>query len=98
MYVTPVSNVTERTRFSKVHVRLSSKFASKSSVNIPPHLTRIATLPCKISVWNNNARLKSAKLSHSKKLFKQYTYPCIQLEELTSYSRQPNDQMSDLKL
>jgi len=30
--------------------RLISKFATKSYVNIPSHLKRVATLPCEISV------------------------------------------------
>jgi len=31
--------------------RFTSKFATKSSLPIPPHLKHVATLPCEISVF-----------------------------------------------
>ena len=31
--------------------RLTGKFATNSYLNIPPHLKRVATLPCEISVF-----------------------------------------------
>ena len=38
--------------------RLTGKFATKSYLNIPPHLKRVATLPCKISMFKKIAMLK----------------------------------------
>ena len=34
--------------------RLNGKFATKSYLNIPPHLKRVATLPCEISMFKKN--------------------------------------------
>ena len=34
--------------------RLTSKFATNSYLNIPPHLKRVATLPCKISMFKKS--------------------------------------------
>ena len=31
---------------NSITVRLVSKFAIKSAMNVPPHLTKVATLPC----------------------------------------------------
>jgi len=33
--------------------RLTGKFATKSYLNIPPHLKRVTTLPCEISMFKN---------------------------------------------
>ena len=33
--------------------RLTGKFATNSYLNIPPHLKRVATLPCEISMFKN---------------------------------------------
>jgi len=33
--------------------RLTGKFATKSCLNIPPHLKRVATLPCEILCSKN---------------------------------------------
>ena len=33
--------------------RFASKFATKSSLTIPPHLSCVTTLPCEISVLKN---------------------------------------------
>jgi len=33
--------------------RLSGKFATKSYLNIPPHLNYVAALPCEISMFKN---------------------------------------------
>jgi len=33
--------------------RLAGKFATNSYLNIPPHLKRVATLPCEISMLKN---------------------------------------------
>jgi len=38
--------------------RLSGKFATKSYLNIPPHLNYVATLPCEISMFKKIAMLK----------------------------------------
>jgi len=35
------------------HVRLSGKFVVKLSLESPPHLTCVATLPCYLLVWEN---------------------------------------------
>ena len=35
-------------------VRLSDKFATKSYLNIPPHLKYVATLFCEISVFKKS--------------------------------------------
>ena len=32
----------------------TGKFATKSYLNIPPHLKRVATLPCEISIFKKN--------------------------------------------
>jgi len=54
----------------------ASKFATKSSLAIPPYLKRLATLPCEISVFKNcyaqdlSEGSRHAKLSHSKQLLK----------------------------
>ena len=37
---------------------LASKFAMKSILNIPPHLTNVATLPCKLLMSENSDNLK----------------------------------------
>ena len=58
--------------------RFISKFATKSSLIIPPHLNCVTTLPCEISMFKEIALLKTwvyeaschAKLSHSKPLLK----------------------------
>ena len=62
--------------------RLSSKFTIKSTLNIPPHLTNVATLPCEIPEFKkcrtqglNNSNCH-VKLSHSKSLLK-YTCPVM---------------------
>ena len=34
--------------------RLTGKFATNSYLNIPPHLKRVATLPCKISIFKKS--------------------------------------------
>jgi len=34
--------------------RLTGKFATDSYLNIPPHLKRVATLPCEISVFKKS--------------------------------------------
>jgi len=53
-----------------------SKFATKSSLAIPPYLKRLATLPCEISAVKNchaqepSEGSRHAKLSHSKQLLK----------------------------
>ena len=36
--------------------RLIGKFATNSYLNIPPHLKRVATLPCEICSKNRNAQ------------------------------------------
>ena len=42
-------------RFSKFFTgRLTSKFATNSYLNIPPHLKRVTTLPCKISMFKKS--------------------------------------------
>jgi len=43
--------------------RLTSKYATKSSLTIPPHLTCIAELPCETSVSENSEHLMHASLS-----------------------------------
>jgi len=56
--------------------KFTSKFATKSSLIIPPHLYCVTTLPCEISVFKEIALLKTwvyeaschSKLSHSKQL------------------------------
>ena len=35
--------------------RLTGKFATNSYLNIPSHLKRVATLPCKISMFKNRS-------------------------------------------
>jgi len=56
--------------------RFISKFATESSLTIPPHLNRVATLPCEISMLKNcyaqdlSETSCHAKLSHSKQLLK----------------------------
>jgi len=34
--------------------RLTGKFATSTYLNIPPHLKRVATLPCEISMFKKN--------------------------------------------
>ena len=62
--------------------RLASKFAIKSTLNIPPHLTNVATLPCEISGFKkcrtqglNNSNCH-VRLSYPKSLLK-YTCPVM---------------------
>jgi len=52
--------------------RLTSKYETKSSLTILPHLTGVATLSCEISLFKNfHAQdLSEARLSHSKELLK----------------------------
>ena len=38
--------------------RLASKFAIKSTLNIPPHLTNVTTLPCETLMSENSNKLK----------------------------------------
>jgi len=38
--------------------RLTGKFATNSYLNIPPHLKRVATLPCEISMFKKIAMPK----------------------------------------
>jgi len=51
--------------------RLVSKFAITSTLNIPPHLTNVATLPGEISEFKSNCHVR---LSYSKSLLK---YTCL---------------------
>ena len=45
-------------------VRLTSEYATKSSLTIPPHLKGgVAELPCETSVSENSENLKHASLS-----------------------------------
>ena len=39
--------------------RLTGKFATNSYLNIPPHLKRVATLPCEISMFKKSQCLRS---------------------------------------
>jgi len=54
----------------------TSKYATKSSLTIPPHLKHVATLPCEISFSKNCGAQElseasyHARLSHSKQLLK----------------------------
>ena len=41
-------------------VRLVRKFAIKFALNIPPHLTNVATLPCETLMSENSDNLKHA--------------------------------------
>ena len=56
--------------------RLSGKFVTNSHLNIPPHLTYVATLPCEISMFKNRHVLEvieancHVRLSHSKTVLK----------------------------
>ena len=43
--------------------RLNSKYATKSSLTIPLHLTYVAELPCETSVSENIENLMHASLS-----------------------------------
>ena len=43
--------------------RFSSKYATKSLLTVPPHLTRVAELPCETSVSENSENLMHASLS-----------------------------------
>jgi len=43
--------------------RFTSKYATKSSLTIPLHLTRVAELPCDTSVSENSENLMHASLS-----------------------------------
>ena len=40
--------------------RFTSKYATKSSLTIPPHLTCVAELPCESSVSENSENLMHA--------------------------------------
>jgi len=51
-------------RFSNFFtVRYNSKYATKSSLTIPPHLKGVAELPCETSIWENSENLMHALLS-----------------------------------
>jgi len=56
--------------------RISVKIATKSYLNIPPHLNYVATLPCEISMFKISPCSKiietncHVRLSHSKNSFK----------------------------
>jgi len=60
--------------------RLVNKFAIKSTLNIPTHLTNVATLPCEISVFKKcriqglNKSNCHVRLSYSKSLLR---YSCL---------------------
>jgi len=60
--------------------RLASKFAITTTLNIPPHLTNVATLPCEISEFKKcrtqglNKSNCHVRLSYSKSLLK---YICL---------------------
>jgi len=43
--------------------RFTSKYATKSSLSIPPHLKRVTELPCEASVSENSENLMHASLS-----------------------------------
>ena len=43
--------------------RFTSKYATKSSLTIPPHLKGVAELPCETSVSENSENLMHASLS-----------------------------------
>jgi len=43
--------------------RFTSKYATKLSLTIPPHLTRVAELPCETSLPENSENLMHASLS-----------------------------------
>jgi len=43
--------------------RFTSKYATKSSITIPPHLKGVAELPCETSVSENSENLMHALLS-----------------------------------
>ena len=43
--------------------RFTSKYATKSSLSISPHLKRVAELPCEASVSENSENLMHASLS-----------------------------------
>ena len=43
--------------------RFISKYATKSSLTIPPHLKRVTELPCETSVSENSENLMHASLS-----------------------------------
>jgi len=50
--------------FSKIFTdRFNSKYATKMSLTIPPHLTCVAELPCEASVSENSENLTHASLS-----------------------------------
>jgi len=36
----------------------TSKYATTSSLTIPPHVERIAALPCETSIWETSENLK----------------------------------------
>ena len=40
--------------------RFTSKYATKPSLTIPPHLTRVTELPCETSVSENSENLMHA--------------------------------------
>ena len=44
-------------------IRYTSKYPTKSSLTIPPHLKRVAELPCETSVSKNSVNLMHASLS-----------------------------------
>jgi len=57
-------------RFSKFFTnRLSSKFAVNQSLNIPPHLNSVATLPCEILSFRMLFFTKNAVMKSSCGLF-----------------------------
>jgi len=50
-------------RFSNFFTdRFTSKYATKSSLAIPPHLTCVAELPCETSVSENSENVMHASL------------------------------------
>jgi len=48
--------------------RFNSKYATKSSLTILPHLTCVAELPCETSVSKNSENLMHASLSTNHKV------------------------------
>ena len=42
--------------------RLTGKFATNSYLNIPSHLKRVATLPCKISMFKKSQCSRSIRI------------------------------------
>jgi len=43
--------------------RFTSKYATKSSLTIPPHFKRVAELPCETSMSKSSGNLMHASLS-----------------------------------